>query len=107
MILEKIKQMKTLRALSMAAALLVCQPVWSYDTSSHGPSGVDMAADLVIGRPLLLATTLVGSVVWLVALPFSAAGGNVDESAQALVVGPAKATFSRCLGCPSNSYNAR
>jgi len=102
--LEIIKNMKVLRALAIAAALFICQPAWSYEADPHGPSGIDMAADLIIGRPVLLATTIVGSVIWLVALPFSALGGNVEESAQVLVVGPARATFVRCLGCSANSY---
>ncbi|PCJ36937.1 MAG: hypothetical protein COA75_05970 [Cellvibrionales bacterium] len=96
--------MKTLRALAISAALLMCQPAWGYEADAHGPSGIDMTADLLIGRPVLLATTIVGSIIWLVALPFSALGGNVGESADALVIGPAKATFVRCLGCTANTY---
>ena len=104
MTLETIKNMKVLRALAITAALLICQPAWSSESNPHGPSGIDMAADLLIGRPVLLATTIVGSAVWLVALPFSALGGNVEESTEALVIGPAKATFIRCLGCSTNAY---
>ena len=104
MTLETIKNMKVLRALAIAAALFICQPAWSYEADPHGPSGIDMAADLLIGRPVLLATTIVGSAIWLVALPFSALGGNVEETTQTLVVGPARATFVRCLGCSANSY---
>lgn len=103
-ILEMIKNMKTLHALAMAAALLFCQPAWSFEADPHGPSGIDMTADLLIARPVLLATTIVGSAIWLVALPFSALGGNVEESTETLVIGPAKATFLRCLGCSSNAY---
>jgi len=102
--LETIKNMKVLRALAIAAALFICQPAWSYEADPHGPSGIDMAADLLIGRPVLLATTIVGSAIWLVALPFSALGGNVEETTQTLVVGPARATFVRCLGCSANTY---
>ena len=104
MTLETIKNMKVLRALAITASLLICQPAWSSESNPHGPSGLDMAADLLIGRPALLATTIVGSAVWLVALPFSALGGNVEESTEALVIGPAKATFVRCLGCSTNAY---
>ena len=32
-------------------------------------------------------------------LPFSLLGGNADEAGEVLVMGPAKATFVRCLGC--------
>ena len=104
MTLATIKNMKALRALAITAALLICQPAWSYESNPHGPSGIDMAADLFIGRPVLLATTIVGSAIWLVALPFSALGGNVEESTEVLVIGPAKATFVRCLGCSSTVY---
>ncbi len=104
MTLETIKNMKVLRALAMTAALFICQPAWSYEADPHGPSGLDMTADLLIGRPVLLATTIVGSAIWLVALPFSALGGNVEASTEALVIGPAKATFVRCLGCSANTY---
>jgi len=38
-------------------------------------------------------------VVYPVSLPFSALGGNAAEAGEVLVVGPAKATFVRCLGC--------
>ena len=104
MTLETIKNMKVLRALAITAALLICQPAWSYESNPHGPTGIDMAADLLVGRPISFTIMLVGGVVWVVGLPFSALGGNVKESAHALVVEPAKATFVRCLGCSSNTY---
>jgi hypothetical protein len=43
--------------------------------------------------------TVVGAATFVVSLPFSALGGNVADAADTLVVGPAKATFVRCLGC--------
>lgn len=58
-----------------------------------------MTGDALFVRPALLATTIVGSAVYLVSLPFSALGGNAGEAGEVLVVGPAKATFVRCLGC--------
>jgi hypothetical protein len=42
--------------------------------------------------------------VFVVSLPFTAAGGSVKEAGRGLVVGPAKETFVRCLGCPSSGY---
>ncbi len=106
-ILEIIKNMKALRALAISAALLMCQPVWSSEYDPHGPSGLDMTADLLIGRPVLLATTIIGSAIWLVALPFSALGGNIEESTEVLVKGPARATFTRCLGCSANTFQEK
>ena len=104
MTLDKIKNVRILRALALMAALLICQPSLAYETADNDPTGMTMAADLLLARPGLLITTAVGSVIWLVALPFSALGGNVGESGQKLVVGPAKATFMRCLGCEMTGY---
>ena len=45
-----------------------------------------------------------GTAVWIVALPFTALGGNVKKSGEKLVVWPAKNTFVRCLGCATAGY---
>jgi hypothetical protein len=58
-----------------------------------------MAADALIARPILLAITMVGAVVYVASLPFSLIGGNAGQAAEVLVAGPARATFARCLGC--------
>ena len=63
------------------------------------PKAGAMVADLVVARPLGLVATVLGSVAFVVSLPFSALGGNVDQAAEKLVVGPARTTFVRCLGC--------
>jgi hypothetical protein len=57
-----------------------------------------MAADALLVRPLGLVATLVGGVLFVVALPFSALGGNVNEVGQRLVVDPALFTFKRPIG---------
>ena len=49
--------------------------------------------------PYAHGNALGGTAVFVITLPFSALGGNVEESAKALVVGPAKTTFTRCMGC--------
>jgi len=63
------------------------------------PSAGAMVADAIIARPLLLATTVIGTAFYIVTLPFSLLGGNALDAGEALVVEPAKATFVRCLGC--------
>ncbi len=55
--------------------------------------------DLIVARPIMAATTILGAATFLVALPFEALSGKLKESADTLVVKPAKATFARCLGC--------
>jgi len=65
------------------------------------PSAMEMAFDGLIVRPITLVATVIGSVIWVATLPFSALGGNAGEAADVLVISPAKATFLRCLGCSS------
>ena len=51
-------------------------------------------------RPLGMAATAVGAVIYVISLPFSLAGGNEAEARQKLVVDPATYTFTRPLGEP-------
>ena len=71
--------------------------------SADAPKGYTMLADLIIARPLLIAATAIGTVAFVVSLPFSALGGNVKEAGQALVVEPGREAFVRCLGCDSSN----
>ena len=68
------------------------------DMDGSEPSGGAMLADTVLVRPFMLASTVVGAVAFVVSLPFSALGGNIDEAGQKLVLEPAKYTFTRPLG---------
>ena len=63
------------------------------------PNNGEMIVDAVIARPIGLATTVFGTAAFLVTLPFSAMGGNIDQAADKLVIDPARETFVRCLGC--------
>ena len=89
--------------LSMALVLLMPQMAFS-ETLEEEPSALAMTGDLILARPLLLAATVVGTAVYIVSLPFSLAGGNAKNAGETLVVGPAKATFVRCLGCKRSGY---
>ncbi|PVZ15506.1 MULTISPECIES: multidrug transporter [unclassified Pseudomonas] len=111
--------MKPFRVLSLSLALCLAaqaMPAWaelSGETSTTGdatyqiqnPPAFAMIGDLLIARPLLIAATVVGAGLFVVALPFTAAGGNVGASGKALVVEPGKAAFVRCLGCTESGYN--
>ena len=66
--------------------------------------GAGMAIDGLVVRPISFVGTVLGSVVFVATLPFSALGGNVGEAADLLVLEPAKFTFSRCLGCWPDRY---
>ncbi|MVW74296.1 multidrug transporter [Pseudomonas xionganensis] len=68
------------------------------------PKTFSMIGDLFIARPFLIAATAVGAGVFVVSLPFSAAGGNIKEAGRSLVVEPGMAAFVRCLGCTTVGY---
>ncbi len=73
------------------------QPAWA--GAEREPEATGMIIDGLVVRPISLAATVVGAVAFVITLPFSALGGNVDEAGEKLVVRPAAYTFSRCLGC--------
>src|SRR2546425_11297344 len=57
-----------------------------------------VVVDAVVVRPLCFVATIVGSVFFVVSLPVAATSRSVRRAANALVVGPARATFTRPLG---------
>ena len=63
------------------------------------PGPVGMVIDGLVVRPLGLVATIVGSVIFVITLPFSAMGDNVAQAKEKLVDAPAAFTFTRCLGC--------
>jgi hypothetical protein len=66
--------------------------------SALEPSGADILTDLVFVRTTSFVSTVLGTAWFLVSLPFTAAGGNVGEAAEKLVVNPGKLTFCQPLG---------
>jgi len=69
----------------------------SSSASSHyDPAFV--AADAIVVRPLCLVATVIGSVFFVVSLPVAATSRSVNRAADALVLSPARATFTRPLG---------
>ena len=95
------------RIKSRALIVLICAVIGA-PAFAAGPDGrpgdYAMVADLAVARPLGVVFTTVGAAVFVVSLPFTAAAGGVKEAANGLVVGPAKETFVRCLGCASSGY---
>jgi hypothetical protein len=90
------------RRLSGALALLlVVAPLGAaaqQDGTVSGDKATDMVVDAVVMRPLGLAATVIGSVLTVVALPFTIPSGSVETSAHELIVRPAEYTFKRPLG---------
>ena len=101
---------KKMFVLCLAAVLIILPVASAYadevDTNTadtktideETPSAGAMAADLVIARPLGIASTALGCAVFIASLPFSLPGGNVKKAFKATVVKPAAFTFKRPLG---------
>ena len=101
-------QLKKAARASMSAALIAAMAIGSmpaYADPDDKPAPSEMIADVAIARPFGAAMTVLGTAAFVVSLPFSALGGNVDEAAEQLVIGPAKSTFVRCLGCRTLNNN--
>ena len=73
-------------------------PLSSLADTVTGDKASDMLVDLIVMRPLGLASTVIGAAVFMVGLPFTLPSGNVGESACELVKRPAAYTFTRQLG---------
>ena len=84
-------------------AALICVP---FATSAQAqdyfeakePGGGAMMYDALVVRPVGIVATAVGSVFWLITLPFSAGGDNTDQATEKLVKEPATFTFKRPIG---------
>jgi hypothetical protein len=99
--------MKPLARYFLAAALTGLLATPAHAEVEDQPSAGAMVADVIVARPLGLVATTIGAAAFIVSLPFSALGGNVDQAADKLVMGPARETFVRCLGCPSAGRQQR
>jgi len=65
-------------------------------STDNGP--LEVIADVAIVRPGCLVATVFGSAFFVIALPIAAISRSVPQTANTLVVQPAKATFSRPVG---------
>lgn len=88
--------------LATVAALLV-MPFGATATAqeyfeSEDPGGGEMIFDFVVVRPVGIVATALGTVAFVISLPFSALGDNVDVAGQKLVKEPAAYTFTRPIG---------
>lgn len=84
------------------AFFLVMAAVMCVSAPAFGMGGDDAAvvADILLVRPVGLAAVVVGTAVFIVALPFSIPSGSVGYTAQVLIVEPFKYTFMRPIGYP-------
>jgi hypothetical protein len=65
---------------------------------AYEPTADNIIPDVLFVRPISLAATVVGAVIFVVALPVSIPSGSVERVGQRLVVDPFKYTFVRPIG---------
>jgi hypothetical protein len=81
------------------ALLVVCALIASTAPSfGETTDGAAIICDVLIARPVGLASMIVGTVMYVVALPFSIPSDSVGKTGQLLVEEPFKYTFFRPLG---------
>lgn len=66
------------------------------------PNLADKTLDVVLGRPLLVATTVAGAVLLAGTLPVTILTQNPGETGNAYLLAPERGLFMRCLGCTFN-----
>lgn len=92
--------MKKLTVMAVLFFLLVAiaVPMPALAEEKPDPSAIAIAVDIVVVRPLGIISIVAGSVVFVVALPFSIPTGSVGLTAKKLVAEPFKFTFVRPVG---------
>ncbi|GEM_PF-6846448 len=110
----KLRRISSLKTIGFFACLLYMNSVFCASIPLNGPANVvppfanekptvlESGLDAIVGRPLLLLMTAAGTGLFILSLPVSIARQAVGGAAQALIEVPAKATFTRCLGCRLN-----
>ncbi len=89
-------KIKAIIILCALALLLAGTPRAFAGAKSVDPG--DVMADILIVRPFCALATLFGSIGFVLSLPVAAASKSIPQTADALVIVPAHATFTRPLG---------
>jgi hypothetical protein len=90
--------MKTKLLITVLCVLALLLSTSTPAFASGDTDATSVAVDVLVARPVSFTLTIVGSVLFVVSLPFSAGSGCVDKAAHTLVKVPAKDTFTRPLG---------
>jgi hypothetical protein len=89
---------RMLVALTLAAGLVAPPAMAQQRDTVTGDKATDMAVDLVIVRPLGIVGAAVGTVGFVLALPFTLPSGSAGETAEEWIGKPLEYTFDRPLG---------
>jgi len=96
-------QNKKAAVIFLLLSMGISTPVVALDDLNDKPSAGAVIGDLLFARPILFATTQIGSLFYTLSLPLTLLNGDSERVAETLVVGPAQSTYTRCLGCTGES----
>ena len=82
----------------IVVALFVAIALVAASGPAFGGEEMDIPVDVLLIRPVSLVATVLGTALFVVALPFSIPSGSVKMTAKKLIVEPFKFTFTRPLG---------
>jgi hypothetical protein len=91
-------------ALTVVSLLTMPLAAWSAEQDSdvfiarERTSGVQMVGDALVVRPASIVCLALSSVVYVVAIPFAAMGGNAGETTQRMIKDPFVYAFKRPMG---------
>lgn len=89
----------TLKAILLVILIGLLPATSSAAQIEEKPGPFTMVGDLLVARPIGFVLVALGTLAFIVTLPFSLAGGNMTDVADVLVIKPAMEVFVRCLGC--------
>jgi hypothetical protein len=89
---------RTISVLTVTLVLAVSAPVLAAEDGAATPSAAAMTLDATVVRPLSFATTIVGTSIFIISLPFTLLTHSVGKAGKRLVNEPARYTFDRPLG---------
>jgi hypothetical protein len=91
----------------LAATLLMAVTFISFSAPALAADrDTEIIADVLLVRPVSLAATVIGTAIFIVALPFSIPSGSVGLTAQTLIAEPFQYTFTRPLGDVSDKWES-
>lgn len=70
----------------------------NFSVSRADDNSIATITDVMLVRPGCFLATVLGSVVFVAALPIAAVSGSIRSTADTLVINPAQATFTRPVG---------
>lgn len=68
------------------------------DVLSGKPGSTEMIWDIWVVRPMGIVGQAVGAATFFLAAPWAAAGGNIYDAQEELIIKPAKFTWKRPMG---------